>query len=111
MALQTSGQARTGITPLGVKKSRLKDNKLPLFPALHEATSELRCLKTLAGYLTVIALLASVELSFEGVCLLFLCQSISLLRINRSTGGLIRFSAHEQGQGARTAEPDDACGD
>jgi hypothetical protein len=55
MALQTSGQARTGITPLGVKKSQLKDNKLPFFPALHQATSELRCLKTLAGYLTVLA--------------------------------------------------------
>jgi hypothetical protein len=53
IALQTSGQARTGITPFGVKKSQLKDNKLPFFPALHQATSELRCLKTLAGYLTV----------------------------------------------------------
>jgi hypothetical protein len=52
MALQTPAQARTGITPLGVKKSQLKDNKLPSFPALHQATSELRCLKTLAGYLT-----------------------------------------------------------
>jgi hypothetical protein len=50
MALQTSGQARTGITPFGVKKSQLKDNKLPFLPALHQATSELRCLKTLAGY-------------------------------------------------------------
>jgi hypothetical protein len=39
MALQTSGQARTGITPFGVKKSPLKDNKLPF----------------LAGYLTVLA--------------------------------------------------------
>jgi PadR family transcriptional regulator, regulatory protein PadR len=35
-----------------VKKSQLKDNKLPFFPALHQATSELHCLKTLAGYLT-----------------------------------------------------------
>jgi hypothetical protein len=50
MALQTSGQARTGITRFRVKKSELKDNKLPFFPALHQATSELRCLKTLAGY-------------------------------------------------------------
>jgi hypothetical protein len=55
MALQTSGQARTGITPFGVKKSQLKDNKLPFFPALHQATSELVCLKTLAGYLTELA--------------------------------------------------------
>jgi hypothetical protein len=51
MALQTSGQARTGITRFRVKKSELKDNKLPFFPALHQAISELRCLKTLAGYL------------------------------------------------------------
>ena len=39
-----------------------------------------------------VALRSSVELSFQGACLMFLCQSVSFLRINRSTGCLIRRS-------------------